>query len=1163
MKFPDFKAAYLDKKIDKKSLFARLKNDLSFLDLQKFVQRFKKELPAHKNLLLRMLAGPHDLPKEFEKVNRNLLLYNTQSLEHELGWQAIGFIEQEILINKFIRLRIEFEKNLLAGKYSDAREILDTIDSSICLSTWGAENRLILDEYQYGSKENWVTRNLFVDEKNENDFKIAGHFNSIRCESKISFTKFKDHYATWEAQSAEFFTQHQDAREYYRFKLNYLSNESNEHYDYLIYRGSQGPLIDRYIMFMRVVQQLTVSSNVSPVYIVPILQGLKLAIQDGSLETIIAVLVDNQDIKSTDQLVIDVIDKYTLGDYENARTDLADLIKTGYASEIDLLLLYSKCLIERGIEYIPIIENECLLNIISRLFHEILTKGPDSDRSYVELIKISYVFSNSHIGITCYSFVKEQLGWKTFVDFSYLSGLSTRILNPSLTQSLFKTPKYLGNYLDNLQVCYPDSITVKLFQVLYGRSSDRSLLDIIPAVKSKVYSARTYIQNEEFKSAIEVYKQLVVKTDLSVIIRHEIMSNLYLSYLSIKDYHNCLKVFVTAFLDKAHLAKKMDYDSVLYAIIESKFKNIEISRELIELPIFFAITCKDPLRIKQAYEKFLIANNCSIPSDLLLGCNHVSKENLIYFLSKVCVPEIMMLSRYLSSTYDVNVERIKICQYLATIDLSNISIYNTEIASITQKNAISKVIGRIDEGKIYVNDEKLKQTFLTPTNRSEVVKLNASPSAKQLSKEFFIRTIELQKFTKTNEYKQFNIHATYDSNGKLNVVVQPSPTFNAFKDMFLEIRDNFVADNEYGLNPYLSTRIRHGTLPNHIRSVFERLQLVTVQTDGVYGENEHWKEKLTLDENTNKKVQELLSTFSAKVDEISSMLKDEWIQYKTERKNDKPDAYFDYTYSEDAALKILYRAEFDTYEGFIEFCFDELWARTENCLEKIRFVLNNDIKTRFTTLLTDLEQKLDEIPKNFESYGLKNNVNLARTEIQTLLSNIAKWFQRSESSYDGEYELAMLAETSIQITKNINPNYNFEIKHSIDENIFIKGEFHQHMIDAIRNFLENMIKRSKLSIDGLKPEFSITERNGRVEMNFANNISDGVPIVELNNKLSKIKTNWHLRDMNVSQEDGTGFPKIKKILHSDMERKESLFDYELADNRLILNVSFENNGLKI
>jgi hypothetical protein len=74
-------------------------------------------------------------------------------------------------------------------------------------------------------------------------------------------------------------------------------------------------------------------------------------------------------------------------------------------------------------------------------------------------------------------------------------------------------------------------------------------------------------------------------------------------------------------------------------------------------------------------------------------------------------------------------------------------------------------------------------------------------------------------------------------------------------------------------------------------------------------------------------------------------------------------------------------------------------------------------------LIDNLQNQVMQVGDRQLLSELLNNINLCRTETQTKLSNISKWFRRSESSFDGEYELQMLAETSIQITKNINPNF--------------------------------------------------------------------------------------------------------------------------------------------
>ena len=63
-------------------------------------------------------------------------------------------------------------------------------------------------------------------------------------------------------------------------------------------------------------------------------------------------------------------------------------------------------------------------------------------------------------------------------------------------------------------------------------------------------------------------------------------------------------------------------------------------------------------------------------------------------------------------------------------------------------------------------------------------------------------------------------------------------------DIVKKARDVFVADNKYGLDGYLSVRIRHGTLESQLRSCFEKLKLVTTKDlNGTYQENHTWLNK--------------------------------------------------------------------------------------------------------------------------------------------------------------------------------------------------------------------------------------------------------------------------------------------------------------------------------
>ncbi len=1166
MKFDQFKKIFFNGKTDKKDLINKIKFlHQDFTSLQKFVRQIEKEISTFRGVLNEVVLGKHYLPKSYGDLHTVKPIYFTNSLEQEMNWQVLAFLRCHDVINKFIILREEFEHHLLLANYEKARTILEEIETDICVSYWSIENRFIIDEYEFGTEKNWETRNIILGEKNQNFVKIFGEFYSLKSEIKHSFSQYNQDFNGWEKQQSE----HKNGgltpefREYMRFKANYLSWAKYNFFDIMTYYESKASIIDRYIMFIRVAGHIVAEQDKSQSFIENLLQTLSVSINDINIKQML-LSIGNYSLQQNDCNfeTISIIDEYTQGNYVNSKNRAKYYLASENSNYIELYEIYAKSLIEANLAYESITESDSFANKISENFYHILSKNEKINDALVNLIKIAYIFNNSHLAIHLYNFIKNELGWQTEINYSFLAGLNSKFINPKLFNSIFKQKEIAQNYKTNIYKYFENSIAVKLFANAYNNYwSDTVTIDFenVDATKKQLYFIRGLLLKEQFVNSIESY-ELLLKQPISIVSEYEIVSSLFLCYLMEKQYRNCVLLNVNSYLKNSNLTAKMNVGVVTESIIKSKFKNVGNKSDLIELPIFFKLVCNEKIAIKQAYELFLNANKCTKPSELIAFKENFTTDKFIYFLKNVCITEIMLLSPIFSSTHGVHDERINICKFLSNFDAKNELVYKEEIAELTQKNTISKVIGHIDDGKIYVNEFKIKQIFLKSEGKTDVTKLNQSIGDENyLTREFFDRTVSLKKFVENNEHKNLKQLFLLGIDKDGNVKTENNPVFNDFKKMFLEIREYFVANKEYGLDVYLSTRIRHGTLTNHIRSVFEKYYLITTQTNGVYKTNDFWTRKIIANEGTNDKIQLLLAEFSKQVDNIALMLKENLVQYKTEKRMDKPDALFDYSYKDDLELVLLYFVKTEKYEDFIDLCFTELWKKTDVCLAIIQQKLNNEIKEMFVLSINNLEKNLEELVDRHSIAELLNNINLCRTETQTKLSNISKWFRRSESSFDGEYELQMLAETSIQITKNINPNYQFEIEKEICENFNIKGEYHQHFIDLMNNFLFNMIKHASPNED-LKAKISIIELENNLLLSFKNYVLNPE---QHNHKLQQIKNNWKNIDTNISQEGGTGFSKIKKIIHFDLGRKVSNFDFYFEENILTISISFETNELKI
>ncbi|MEN9702136.1 MAG: hypothetical protein RIR55_1478 [Bacteroidota bacterium] len=1187
MKFSEFKKAifsnsgirngYFTKQFSITELIKRIKPSFDdFQQLQRFIQSYERELKSMKTLLDVALIGKNAFPHSFYDLCKESDQYFSNSVWSELNWQVSAFLKYSDKINLFLNYQNQFKQSLLTGEYEKARELLNTIENEVSVSYWSMENRYILDEYELGAEKNWETRNEILDRKNHPFVQAFGDIFSLKAEKRISFFQYNIEINNWmRGQSILGDPEYAALVEYIRFKSNYFSIENYQHFSYLMYKESESSMIDRYLMFKRICQHLlSVDSNlISKVSV--LIEELVVKINDNSLNNLLYVYTDSDQDASFENDFLKVLDEYSIGNYKSVVELTGALITNRYASSIELYVLHAKSLIETNQDFAKIHENESISNQILSSFFKILNKTVDTDESLIELLKLSYVFNNSQVGLNLYSFVSHELGWENHINYHLIAALNSKMINPNLAAELVSNKSVCESFITKLKKTFPDSTTVKVYANYisnhFNDSEDNDYAGV-PEIKNELYKLRNIMAKGRYEKSVPEYLSLTQIENHNVISNYEIVSNLFLSYVKLEDYRECVKLYASTFLKNNQLVKKMDSSSVVESIIKEKFKNVGDKKGLIEIPIFFKICCDDKIRVKQSYELFLRAHGKAKSSELIELNEEFTPTHFTYFLNSVCIPEILQLSKAFSSTYAVYQERIAICKFLTDFDKKNIDAYNLEIAELTQKNTISKVIASIDERKIYANESKLTKAIVATDRHSVLQREKLSP----LNPESFDRYITLLNYLKNNnEYKDVSSILHFDDDGEISYeeaeegkpldtsdisVVLYLPAFRVFVNFFLHIRNVFVFDKEFGLDAYISTRIRHGTLPNHLRSVFESFSLVTSQTDGVYSENEYWKERINLNHDEFEQLQKYLSRFSKGIDDFSGIIKDEFVQCKSELKLTNELALLDFSYTEQE-LMFIFIEKFNEplkLSTFIERVFSELWDKTEKCLEIIRKSFNEDYRDVYINMIEVLHSEAISIKSKNDVTELTNNLMQCKTEIQNKLNNISKWFRRSESSHEGEYKLEILAEASIEITKNIHPNYPFQIETEICENRTIKGEYHQHFIDLMNNCLFNIIKHSGLVPEELNARLVIQVEEDRLNMTFSNKVSNPKDHI---NKLEAIKNNWQNLDGNISEEGGTGFPKIKKIILSDMNRKFSDFKFNFVDNMLLIELSFETKDL--
>ena len=1157
-------------KTDKKFIIVKLKAQITdYKILKKFIKKCYVELSPLKTLFDQMILGENVLPKNYISIGKRHDVISSNSLISEINWTALSIEYYSELINKFNVLKNEFEICLLKEEYQTARSILDDIDKNICISLWGIENRLVLDEYQYGTEKNWETRNLLVNDENEISVRIISDFLSRKAEIGTNFSQYNYMFEGWDNLQKEIYN-NPIFSDSIRFSVNYFSGNQYKHLASIVFQQSRNSIIDRYLNLIRILQHVLLEKLVEKYYLIDLLTEISGSISDISLKQMLLSLGSIElSREEVDHEIIRCIDLYTLGKYQECVSASKHLLENGKCNIIDIYEIYNKSLVIQKMPFEMVNNIDSISNEINSNMYNLISKNDKTDDSIVNLLKIIYTFNNNHLGYKLFSFLRKELNWNQTINYDYIGYLNSQFVNPQLVNNLIDDNILGVNYMNMLSKILPNSPTVKIFnesiELLKGNSEmseESNHFQEAPSVKKILYKIRIMKHLGKHELVKKLYEKMLSNYDLDPVNKYEAVNGLLLTYLILGDSRSCIKLYVSSYLNNNNIALKLNSEEVVKNIISKKFKNLGELSTLIELPIVFKISLpNETQKIHWAYRAFLSSLEINRPSQINKYASKYDNEKLKYFLNEVCSIEVMQHSIFFKGTEDVSNERIKVCQILVEIDEVNFKSYNDEISRITQKNEINKVIKHMDESKIYVNDEKLKLYFSKQEIKVETSGIANSEKSNFLTKDNFNRYISLRNFLKHNEYKHSGIlHLTEKH---LFLVDQ---SFYDFKEMFLELRDYFLFSNEYGLDAYLSTRIRHGTLLNQVRNVFEAQNLVTSQNEGVYTINEHWISKLPDTEHISMKgIQTQLGLFSSSIDELSRSIKDELIQVKTERKNDKKSALFDFEYT-DWELSALKNSKFRDvldYDSFITIAINTLWNHTEYNLKKVRYKIENEIKKSYIDISENLKSNLNSIVNREEILELHNSINLSITNIQAELENISQWFKRSEATLDSSFALKMIIETSISVIKNIYPNYMFNPTLFTYSNFTVNSKTGLNLVDVMKILLENMVRHSLLTGDSVGAEIVIKEKDAVLNLVLKNRLSTQVDLNALNDKLVLVKEKWcdKVSD-DTTKEGGTGFSKIKKILSSDLNRKLDDFSYNVDGNLLEITISFETKNLK-
>jgi hypothetical protein len=1112
------------------------------------------------------------LPKEIESIaSIDVILSDTSDVFDEVKWYFETLFKYYKEVNNYLHINENIQISVLNNDIDLCYDLLDELENKVCCSYYGLQTEFYINEANGKTEINKeIIKEISLDDKNTK-LLIHLNFTRLRVDKTISSWQYE---TTLEVHKKQYNKENKGLVEYLDFKLNPTRYDEGDltELTLIIFNDSNFSVIDRYISLKKLLPIILYNNVISKEKerkLYELIEKSTKIFNDPYWNKLLITSEEHNryNYESDDSKKYLAIEElFFNGDYNNVIIE-CNIIFEKQPHFSDLYLFFTKSIIYTKMRLNDYIEKESELYKILILIYNILLKKDNYSNNRENFLEKYHLFSHFNFSIPLLEFLFNEYRLdipESIKKTSYLESKALRYNNYRVFNNLesFKEIKFSGNN--------------SIFDFLI-KSDDLKHYEELNYFKFKLV-IDLLIHKNEFTKAINSLFNYLEKEHIIInqnkFVETWINKNLVRCYFLNEDYSKATDKVIEIFF-KERIAYDHYFDvKFIKKIIDLEDYNIYKN---ISIPIFFEIYYQSQTYIYDRIADFLIANDIEKPSDVIEISENFTLQSLIHFLERVCTKDNIQDSPYLNSINALESERIKILNYLKVLNLENLETYNGEILQITKEASLRKGLLQIHESRIYIDKKNVIKYLSTEVpemydrylglNDIEYSIISSLKMNEKIKKDILVDTFyfiepipekELINYSKNKNPKNDN-----------NAVIVPLFRYTYFIDIFNTIKLAFIFNEDYGFRSFLSMRIRHGTFSNVLRSVFDKHDLISSMKPNKdeYKEIDIWNEKLKVELKTKRLVQELLKDFSRSIDaSIEHALS--WINIK----KDSDDNYMhmlDFNYSDDEMTR-LYRnrlGKIMDYELFLDETFNILYERLDNCLHLLRRKISNELATTFLNKLEELQVNINKIvAKGDKIISIEQEIISCKTDIQSIITQVTKWFKISENQYIDEFPLEMIFQNSLDYINSIHTDSieNSNVTMDIQCDLKFKGKYFEYFGDMLINIFDNIVTKNRDIEKQMRIDIKVVQNSNNLEIVIKNSLSQTVNKKELkisvDNILFRVKE-YKINKLNSSFEEGSGFLKICKCISVDLERKDFDVAPRIIKDSFEVSISFELNQL--
>jgi hypothetical protein len=552
---------------------------------------------------------------------------------------------------------------------------------------------------------------------------------------------------------------------------------------------------------------------------------------------------------------------------------------------------------------------------------------------------------------------------------------------------------------------------------------------------------------------------------------------------------------------------------------------------------------KDATAKRFAVQKFLSSHSITVPSQVTQIQTQITQQRIFYFLSSVCAPTVLDMLPMLSNSQMVEDERVNICRVLSEIDPANSDKYQDEILLSEHQRVVRSGLRVVDSSRIHVDEDALiiwaaRELGETFRRYSDLVKAGVGVADNY--------DALLKGLLKSDELNK----AYYE--------IPRSEADDILFEMVSELADRFINNSDFGLDSYLSKRVRHESLTSYLRNPLERQGLIT-QIDsktGKYETNNDWgAASARYSDEVGQKIDDWLREFSESFDKILVSLRSDYFHI---RSKDKPLGLFDFSLTAPMLhlLRSIVQQRLEV-EDFARACLTLFWVSLHSSLTRARDCLRIDTKTKIADLFEQLRAKIYTLVLTPAVAELSAAVGNTSATVQAEIDNVAEWFVRQEVR-QGTYRYTLKQAVDIAIESALRGMRNFEPDIHITntgEGLIVGSELIV-IADIMRVALGNVKAHSNKARSRPRVEIDVVENFEEEIISFKveSEIGSGVRCDENQKRLDEIRADIDAKTYSgkVRLEGGSGLRKLASIVHqSDRGRIDFRF---ASDDKFVLEI---------